>query len=148
MNEKVVFLVEDNDDDIELTRRSFEKQQLPVKIVVAHDGQEACDYLFAPGSHDGGARRDLPAMILLDLKLPKLDGFEVLGRIRAHSRTKYIPVIILTSSSQMSDKIQAYAAGANSFVRKPVDFTEFVDTTQQLGMYWLMVNDPPPVVVQ
>jgi two-component system response regulator len=145
MNEKVVLLVEDNDDDIELTKRSFEKQPVPLKIEVAHDGQEACDFLFGHGTSPEKQRSELPDLILLDLKMPKLDGFEVLSRIRANPLTKYIPVVILTSSSQMSDKIQAYAAGANSFVCKPVNFNEFLETTRQLATYWLMINDIPPI---
>jgi len=144
MDSKVVLLVEDNDDDIELTLRSFKKHKFLHKVVLARDGQEALDYLFCRGAYAGRDKSEMPVLILLDLKLPKIDGLEVLRQIRAHPSTKYIPVVVLTTSSQMTDKIQSYDEGANSYVRKPVDFDRFNEATRQLGIYWLIVNDPPP----
>ena len=144
MNDKVVLLVEDNDDDVELTLRSFQKHNLASKVVVAKNGQEALDYLFAKGVYAGRDAKDSPVLILLDLKMPKVSGLEALLRIRAEPTTKYIPVVVLTTSSQMQDKTQSYDNGANSYVRKPVDFEEFIEATRQMGIYWLMVNDPPP----
>jgi two-component system response regulator len=143
MNSKVVLLVEDSDDDIELTLRSFAKHKLSNKIVVARNGQEALDYLFMKGNYATRDRVETPVVILLDLKLPKVDGLEVLHQIRAHPETKCIPVVVLTTSSQAKDKFESYNGGANSYIRKPVDFDQFMDVTQQLGIYWLMVNDPP-----
>jgi two-component system response regulator len=145
MNNKIVLLVEDSEDDIELTLRSFKKNNLANQVVVSRNGQDALDYLFAKGVHAHRSPTELPVLILLDLKLPKLDGIEALKQIRAHPLTKYIPVVILTTSSQMNDKVQSYDNGANSYVRKPVDFDQFLEATRQLGIYWLMVNEPPPV---
>jgi two-component system response regulator len=144
MDHKVVLLVEDNDDDVELTLRAFKKHNLSNKVEVAHNGQEALDYLFGQGAHAGRDVSELPVLILLDLKLPKVDGVEVLRQIRIHPSTKYIPVVILTTSSQQADKIRCYDNGANSYVRKPVDFEQFTEATRQLGIYWLMINDSPP----
>ena len=143
MKNKVVLLVEDNDDDIELTMRSFQKNNMANHIVVARNGQEALDYLFRQGAH---AQRsdELPVLILLDLKLPKVDGIEVLRQIRLNPKTKCIPTVVLTTSSQAQDKIQSYTQGANSYIRKPVAFDQFMEVTRQLGIYWLMLNDPPP----
>ncbi len=135
-----VLLVEDNDDDIELTLRSFQKQAFPSKIDVVRNGQEALDYLI--GGHTKPTP-EMPALILLDLKLPKIDGLEVLRQIRTHPDTRYIPVVVLTTSSQKSDKIQSYDRGANSYIRKPMDYDQFLDATRQLGVYWLQINEPP-----
>ncbi len=144
MSTKVVLLVEDNDDDVELTMRSFQKHHLSNKVVVKKNGQEALDYLFSQGMDVSRDPSEMPVLILLDLKLPKVDGLEVLRQIRANASTKYIPVVVLTTSSQMIDKTQSYDYGANSYVRKPVDFDQFIEATRQLGIYWLVVNDPPP----
>jgi two-component system response regulator len=143
MDKKVVLLVEDNDDDVELTLRSFKKHNLSNKVVVVRNGQEALDYLFTQGDYAQRDKAEMPVLILLDLKLPKVDGIEVLHHIRAHSETKCIPVVILTTSSQSKDKFDSYSEGANSYIRKPVDFDRFMEVTQQLGIYWLMVNEPP-----
>jgi two-component system response regulator len=144
MNEKTVLLVEDNDDDVELTLRSFKKQNIMNPVVVARNGEEALDYLQGRGQH---AQRDVtktPILILLDLKLPIVDGLEVLRQIRANEVTKLIPVVILTTSSEDKDKIEGYGLGANSYVRKPVDFDQFMEAARQLGLYWLMLNEAPP----
>ncbi len=142
MKNSVVLLVEDNDDDIELTLRSFQKQTFANQIVVARNGQEALDYLFErEGVSD---RPGPPALILLDLKLPKIDGLEVLRKIRNHAATRYIPVVVLSTSSQSTDKFQSYGNGANSYIRKPMDYDQFLEITRQLGVYWLMINEPPP----
>jgi CheY-like chemotaxis protein len=139
---KVVLLVEDNPDDRDLTLRAFERHQFGNAVVTVSDGQAALDYLLAPGPD--GALQALPEIVLLDLKLPKVDGLEVLRRIRADERTKLLPVIVLTSSAEEQDLVQSYALGANSYVRKPVSFTEFMEASRQLGMYWLVLNRPPP----
>ena len=144
MNGKVVLLVEDSDDDIELTLRSFKKHNLSNKIVVARHGQEALDYLFFQGTYAQRDKTEFPVLILLDLKLPKVDGIEVLHQIRAHPETKCIPVVVLTTSSQTKDKWESYSGGANSYIRKPVDFDHFTEVAKHLGIYWLVVNDPPP----
>lgn len=141
---RIILLVEDNADDEELTLRAFRKSKVLNEVVVVRDGMEALDYLFATGAH---AQRDLkamPAVILLDLKLPKIGGLEVLRRLRAEDRTRRIPVVVLTSSNEERDILSSYDLGANSFVRKPVDFAQFMDAAQQLGLYWLVVNEPPP----
>ena len=144
MRNRTVLLVEDNPDDVDLTLRAFEKSHLANEIVVARDGAEALDYLFATGAHAGRDPSVMPEMILLDLKLPKLDGLEVLKRIRADERTRRLRVVILTSSKEERDVLRSYDLGANSFVRKPVDFVEFADAARQLGLYWLVLNEPPP----
>ena len=145
MNEKVVLLVEDNPDDVELTLRAFRKNNLLNEVIVANDGVEALDYLFGTGTHAGRDLSALPQLILLDLKLPKIDGLEVLRRIRDDERTKLLPVVILTSSKEEQDLMQSYALHANSYIRKPVDFDRFIESVRQLGLYWLVLNEPPPV---
>jgi two-component system response regulator len=139
-------LVEDNPDDVELTLRAFEKSNLANDIVVVRDGIEALDYLFGTGMHAARDSSLAPQVVLLDLKLPKVDGLEVLKRIRADQRTSHVPVVVLTSSKEEQDVWRSYDLGANSFVRKPVDFAEFVDAARQLGLYWLVLNEPPPKV--
>lgn len=135
-----ILLVEDNPDDEALTLRAFKRSSVVNDLDVVRDGQEALDYLFGDGEPEG----PVPALILLDLKLPKVDGLEVLKRIRADDHTKLIPVVILTSSREETDLIAGYGSGANSYVRKPVDFEEFSESVRQLGLYWLVINEPPP----
>lgn len=142
MVEQTILLVEDNPDDVALTLRAFQRNNIANNIVVARDGAEAIDYLFGQGDHDGRDVSDVPQLVLLDLKLPKISGLDVLRRLRADERTKYIPVVILTSSSEESDLITSYDLGANSFVKKPVDYDEFVEAARQLGLYWLVINRP------
>ena len=140
--DKFILLVEDNPRDEALTLRALRKSNILNEVVVVHDGVEAVDYLFAPGPD--GALRPLPQLVLLDLKLPKLDGHEVLRRIRSDPRTQVLPVVILTTSVEDRDRLDGYRLGANSYVRKPVDFTQFVDAVGQLGLYWLVLNEEPP----
>ena len=142
--EKVILLVEDNPDDEALTLRAFRKNNIHNKVVVARDGVEALDYLFGSGAHSQRDATDLPQVVLLDLKLPRVDGLEVLRRIRADERTKLLPVVILTASREDQDVINGYRLGANSYVRKPVSFDEFLDAARSLGLYWLLLNQPPP----
>ena len=144
MTEKTILLVEDNEDDEELTTRALRQAKIANDIIVARDGREALDYLFAEGRHDGRDAAQLPALILLDLKLPKLSGLEVLQRIRESESTRLIPTVILTSSSEDEDMLRSYEKGANSYVRKPVEFKAFVAAVSQLGMYWLLLNEPAP----
>ena len=146
MSPKIILLVEDNPDDEALTLRALKKNNILNEVVVAHDGAEALDFLFATGPYTGRDIRIMPPIILLDLKLPKIDGLEVLRRLRADSRTKLLPTIILTSSSEETDIINGYNLGANSYVRKPVDFAQFVEAVRQLGLYWLVLNEAPPVL--
>jgi two-component system response regulator len=141
---KVILLVEDNPDDVELTLRAFKRSHLMNPIVVARDGIEALDFLFARGPHAERANAPLPTLAILDLKLPKLDGLGVLKAIRADQRTALLPVVILTSSKEEQDMVSGYSLGANSYVRKPVDFTEFLEAVKVLGIYWLMINESPP----
>jgi two-component system response regulator len=143
---KVILLVEDSPDDVELTLRAFKRSHLMNPIVVARDGIEALDYLFATGTHEGRDVTSLPQVMLLDLKLPRLDGLQVLERVRANPKTKLLPVVILTSSTEQRDLLGGYTRGANSYIRKPVDFQEFVEAVRQLGLYWLLLNHPPPAV--
>jgi two-component system, response regulator len=141
-----ILLVEDNPDDEALTLRAFKKNNILNQIIVCRDGAEAVDFLFCEGKFADRAEQPLPQLILLDLKLPKLDGTEVLRRIRANERTRYLPVVVLTSSKEDRDVIDSYQLGANSYVRKPVDFTEFLQAVRTLGLFWLVLNVPPPPV--
>jgi two-component system response regulator len=142
---KVILLVEDNPDDEALTLRALKKNNIKNEVVVARDGAEALDYLFATGKYVGRDTSLLPQVVLLDLKLPKIEGLEVLRRVRADDRTKLLPVVILTSSNEDQDRIAGYGLGANSYVRKPVDFSQFLDAARHLGLYWLVLNEAPPV---
>jgi two-component system response regulator len=144
MSEKVILLVEDNPDDEELTLLAFEKSRIANEVVVARDGVEALDYLFGTGPHVGRDVTVLPQLVLLDLKLPKIDGREVLRRVRADPRTKRLPVVVLTSSREEQDLIESYDVGANSYVRKPVDSVQFTEAIRQLQLYWLVLNEAPP----
>ncbi len=143
MNSKVILLVEDNPDDEVLTIDALEANHIGNEVIVARNGVEALDYLFATGQYKGKSMTALPAVVLLDLKLPKIDGLEVLRRIRADERTHLLPVVILTSSNEDEDRLKGYGLGANSYVRKPVDFDEFIRTAGQLGLYWLLLNQSP-----
>jgi len=145
VNPKVILLVEDNPDDEELTLLALKESNILNEIIVARDGVEALDYLFATGPHAGRDPTRLPQLILLDLKLPKLEGLETLKRLRADTRTQLIPVVILTSSSEEEDVINSYRHGANSYVRKPVEFHSFVEAIKHMGLYWLLLNEAPPV---
>jgi two-component system response regulator len=142
--DKIILLVEDNPDDAALTLRALKKNNILNEVVVARDGVEALEYLFGTGAYADRDRRVRPQVILLDLKLPKIDGLEVLSRLRADVRTRLLPVVILTSSKEEQDLIDGYSLGANSYVRKPVDFTQFADVVRQLGLYWLVLNESPP----
>lgn len=142
-NDKIILLVEDNPDDEALTLRALRKNNIFNRVVVARDGVEALDYLFGTGIHAGRDTENQPQVILLDLKLPKLDGLEVLKRIRADARTRLQPVVILTTSNEDRDIVSSYELGANSFIRKPVDFEQFIEAVRQLGLYWLVLNIAP-----
>ena len=141
---RVILLVEDNPDDVELTLRAFEKSNVTNEIVVARDGEQAIQYLFSTGPHAGRNPLEMPDVVLLDMKLPKIDGLGVLRRLRADERTRRLPVVVLTSSKEEKDVMASYDLGANSFVRKPVDFAQFVDAARYLGIYWLIMNEPSP----
>lgn len=148
MKPKIILLVEDNPSDIGLTQRAFARSRVANELVVTQNGQEALDYLFGTGAH---ARRDvseLPELVLLDLKLPLVDGHEVLRRIRSDQRTRRVPVVILTTSKEEQDIAQSYDLGANSYIRKPVDFTQFTASVNQLGLYWLLMNETAPPIVE
>lgn len=144
MEEKLILLVEDNPDDEALTLRALSKNNIRNEIVVARDGAEALDFLFCQGIYAERDTRVMPQIILLDIKLPKVDGLEVLRRIRADTRTRLLPVVLLTSSKEEQDLIDGYSFGANSYIRKPVDFTQFSEAIRQVGAYWLVLNEPPP----
>jgi two-component system response regulator len=141
--EQVILLVEDNPDDELLTRRALKKNNIGNEVVVARDGVEALDYLFGTGAHEGRDLSELPQVMLLDLKLPKIDGLGVLRRVRADERTRLLPVVILTSSREQQDLVNGYGCGANSYIRKPVDFAQFIEAVRQLGLYWLVLNETP-----
>ncbi len=145
MDDKVILLVEDNADDELLTLRALKKNNIRNEVVVARDGSEALDYLFGTGIYAGRDLRLMPQIVLLDLKLPKVDGFEVLSRVRSSETTKLLPVVILTTSNEDQDRIRGYGLGANSFVRKPVEFDKFIEAVRQLGLYWLILNEAAPV---
>jgi len=144
MNGKIILLVEDNPDDVELTLRALMKNHILAEVVLVRDGAEALDYLNGAGTYTGRDATCQPTLILLDLKLPKLSGLEVLARVRNDDRTRMVPVVILTSSREEQDVIEGYRRGANSYVRKPVDYEQFNETVRQMGVYWLNVNFPPP----
>lgn len=146
MNPRPILLVEDNLDDQELTLRAFRRANLANQILLANDGVEALDLIYARGAHAGRALEPLPALILLDLNLPRLDGVAVLKALRAEAITRLLPVVVLTSSKEDEDRLRCYQQGANSYVRKPVDFVAFTEAVRQLGMYWLAINEPPPDV--
>jgi CheY-like chemotaxis protein len=143
---KKILLVEDNADDVALTLRVLKIHNVANEVVEAHDGVEALDYLFGTGAHAGRDHSQQPQVILLDLKLPKVDGLEVLRRVRNDPRTRLLPVVILTSSKEEKDLVNGYALGANSYIRKPVDFSKFTESIRQLGLYWLVLNEPPPAI--
>jgi CheY-like chemotaxis protein len=145
MNERVILLVEDNRDDEALTLRALKKNNIKNEIVVARDGAEALDFLFATGAHAGREASLLPQVVLLDLNLPKIDGLEVLRRLRANEETRFLPVVILTSSKEEQDLLRGYSLGANSYIRKPVDFNQFSEAVRTLGLYWLVLNESPPI---
>jgi len=143
--DKVILLVEDSQRDEELAIRALRKNNIKNEVIVARDGEEALDYLFGTGTHAGRNTAEIPTVILLDIKLPKIDGIEVLRRLRANEKTKLLPVVILTSSKEDKDRLDGYTSGANSYVRKPIEFGEFAEAVRQLGLYWLLLNEPAPV---
>ncbi|HWP58662.1 MAG TPA: response regulator [Candidatus Acidoferrales bacterium] len=142
--DKTILLVEDNPDDVDLTLRALKRNHIANEVVVARDGLEALDYLFGTGSYAGRDLSRKPTVVLLDLKLPKIDGLEVLRRLRGDERTKLLPVVILTTSREQQDLLNGYSSGANSYIVKPVDFEKFVNAVGQLGLYWMLLNEPPP----
>ena len=144
MNSRVILLVEDNRDDEELTLRALAKSQITNRVVVVRDGVEALDWMFRRGTHANRPENEVAQVVLLDLKLPKIDGLEVLRQLRANEATKLTPIVILTSSVEEQDLVRGYGLGANSYIRKPVDFTQFVEAVKHLGMYWLVLNQPVP----
>jgi CheY-like chemotaxis protein len=143
-NQKIILLVEDNPDDEALAIRALKRHHIGNEIVVARDGVEALDYVFGTGIYEGRDTSNKPSVVLLDLKLPRIDGLDVLRRLRADDRTRFLPVVVLTTSSEESDLISSYSLGCNSYIRKPVDFVQFSEAIRQLGMYWLLMNEPPP----
>ena len=148
MKSKIILLVEDNPSDVGLTQRALAKSHVANELVVAEDGREALDYLFGAGAHAGRDVTEMPALVLLDLKLPKVDGLQVLRQIRADDRTSRLPVVILTTSREEQDVAQSYDLGANSYIRKPVDFTQFAQAVENLGLYWLVLNESAPPKVR
>ncbi|HNQ57839.1 MAG TPA: response regulator [Candidatus Desulfobacillus denitrificans] len=144
--DRPILLVEDNPDDEALTLRAFNKNRIGNPVIVARDGVEALDYLFGNGQHSGRDLNVMPAVVLLDLKLPRIDGLDVLRRIRAEERTSLIPVVILTTSKEQQDIFEGYSLGANSYIRKPVDFEKFIQAVGQMGLYWLVMNEPAEVM--
>lgn len=144
MEKKIILLVEDNPDDELLAIRALKKNNIMNEVVVARDGAEALDFLFGTGAYEGRDTREMPQVVLLDLKLPKIDGLGVLKRLREDERTKLLPVVVLTSSKEDKDLNESYRLGANSYIRKPVDFIQFTEAIKQLGLYWLVLNEPPP----
>jgi CheY-like chemotaxis protein len=143
MDKRAILLVEDNQDDIDLTIRALQQNNITNEIVVLNDGADALEYLFHEGKYSGLDPKKRPAVVLLDIKLPKLNGLEVLKKLRSNEKTKVIPVVILTSSEEESDLLNGYSLGCNSYVRKPVDFERFSEAVRQLGLYWLLLNEPP-----
>jgi two-component system response regulator len=148
MDKKIILLVEDNPDDVELTMRALKKNNIQNEVVVARDGAEALEYLFGTGKYADRNMTVMPQLVLLDLKLPKVSGMEVLERLRADDRTRLLPIVILTSSKEEIDLVEGYSRGANSYIRKPVDFNQFTEAVRQLGLYWLLLNEAPPVQKQ
>ena len=144
MTSKIILLIEDNPSDIALTKRAFEKARIANELVVAEDGQEALDYIFGAGAHAGRDPTDIAMLTLMDMKLPKVSALDLLRRIRGDIRTRRMPVVILTTSNEEQDIAAGYDLGVNSFIRKPVDFDQFVSTVEQLAMYWLLLNEPAP----
>ena len=144
MSRRVILLVEDSADDEALTLRALSRNKIGNEVIVARDGEEALEWLFATGRHADRDHRQQPALVLLDLKLPKIDGLEVLRRIRERTETRLVPVVILTSSREEQDRLHGYLSGANSYIRKPIDFAHFVEAVRQVGLYWLVLNEPPP----
>ena len=144
MSRRVILLVEDSADDEALTLRALSRNKIGNEVIVARDGEEALEWLFATGRHADRDHRQQPALVLLDLKLPKIDGLEVLRRIRERTETRLVPVVILTSSREEQDRLRGYLNGANSYIRKPIDFAHFVEAVRQVGLYWLVLNEPPP----
>lgn len=144
MERRPILLIEDNEDDIELTIRAFKKSNIANEIVILRDGVEALDYLKGNGSYRGRDTAKIPGLALLDLKLPRIGGLEVLKEIREDEKTAWLPVIVLTSSKEDQDLVKSYQGGANSYIRKPVDFERFSEAVRQLGLYWLVLNEPPP----
>ncbi len=143
MKTKIILLAEDNPDDVQLTLRALKKSNIMNEVVVAQDGVEAVDYLFGTGKYAGRDTKVMPQVVLLDLKMPRMDGLEVLQRIRKDDRTKLLPVVVLTTSSEDRDRVESYKLGANSYIRKPVDFNQFAEAVRQLGLYWLVLNEAP-----
>ncbi len=144
MQEKPILLVEDNPDDEVLTLRALQKNNIRNEVIIVRDGEQALHYLFGEGAYAGRDVTQMPQVVLLDLKLPKISGLEVLRRLRATERTRFLPVVILTTSNEAQDRLQGYSLGANSYVRKPVEFDRFIEAVRQLGLYWLILNEPAP----
>jgi two-component system response regulator len=144
-NKSIILLVEDNPDDVKLTLRALKKNNILNEVIVAENGVEALDYLFGEGKYEGRDTGDLPQVVLLDLKLPKVDGLEVLRQVRDSEMTRLLPVVILTTSKEDRDVVESYKLGANSYIHKPVDFNKFIEAVKQLGLYWLVLNEPPTI---